>query len=68
MKDLIEALQIFLKYGDTPFPTNCSHDVLAVCYRRDAIIDPADVARLAELSFTWSEEYDAWKSFRFGSC
>jgi hypothetical protein len=35
-------------------------------------VDEADVSaleykRLEELGFHWSEEYDCWASFRFGS-
>jgi hypothetical protein len=30
MEDLIKALQIFLKYGNPNYPTNCSHDELFV--------------------------------------
>lgn len=69
MKDLIEALTIFLKYGDPYSPTHCEHDVLTV------MIDPADVtdedkARLEELSFVplvqgWGDT--TFQSFRFGS-
>ncbi len=67
MKDLIEALKIFLKYGDPYAPTHCEHDVLTVC------IDPADVSeadrnRLDELGFFPASEDDAcFCSFRFGS-
>lgn len=68
MKDLIEALQIFLKYGNPGWPTHCDHDVLTV------MIDPAnvseeDLARLEELSFIPGSEYgeDVFISFKFGS-
>lgn len=68
MKDLIEALIIFAKYGDPYSPTHCEHDVLTV------MIDPADVseedkARLEELSFHPGSEYgeEMFTSFRFGS-
>lgn len=68
MKDLIEALQIFLKYGNPGWPTHCEHDVLTV------MIDPAnvseeDLARLEELSFIPGSEYgeDVFTSFKFGS-
>jgi hypothetical protein len=64
VKDLIEALTIFLKYGDPYAPTHCEHDKLHVC------IDPSgvsadDVARLKQLSF--HAEDDGFYSFRFGS-
>lgn len=76
MKDLIEALTIFMKYEARDL-INCSHDELAVC------IDPSTVsaedrARLKELSFHCRDEDEDGKpcepqseyfySFRFGSC
>lgn len=68
MKDLLEALQIFVKYGNPYSPTHCEHDVLTV------MIDPADVSdkdknRLLELGFTQGGEYsdEVFQSFRFGS-
>ena len=30
MSDLIEALTIFLKYGNPRNPTHCEHDVLTI--------------------------------------
>lgn len=65
MKDLIEALQIFLKYGNPYSPTHCEHDILMISMH--VAVDPADVARLDELGFFYSSEYDCWVSFRFGS-
>jgi hypothetical protein len=64
MQDLIEALQIFLKYGNPSYPTHCEHDVLMVC------IDPADVseedlAKLDKLGFHPGE--DCFESHKFGS-
>lgn len=70
MKDLIEALTILAKYGDSYAPTHCEHDVFAVAgikVGKDTV--PADdVVRLNALGFHWSDEYDCWASFRFGSC
>ncbi len=67
MKNLIEALQIFLKYGDPENPTHCEHDELWICG-----IDPSDVSeedkkRLDELGFFISESDNCFKSFRYGS-
>lgn len=67
MKDLIEALQIFLKYGDPYAPTHCEHDVMLVCIDPAAVSDD-DKARLDELGFFVGKEYpDVFTSFRFGS-
>lgn len=30
MKDLIKALEIFMKYNNTQFPFHCEHDVLYI--------------------------------------
>jgi hypothetical protein len=68
MKDLIEALTIFAKYATEQHnPTHCEHDTFfVVCVERDAL-STEDKRRVEELGFLWSEEYDSWVSFRFGS-
>jgi hypothetical protein len=70
MSDLIEALQILLKYGNPKRPTHCEHDVLTI-----GGIDPSDVSeedkeKLDELGFFISNEDgdEFFRSFRFGSC
>jgi hypothetical protein len=69
VKDFIEALQIFLKYGDPYNPTNCSHDKLAVCggYHADNMTDE-DILRLQELGFHWNDSEEYFYSYRYGSC
>jgi hypothetical protein len=69
VKDLIEALNIFSKYTDTDteWPTNCSHDWLGIMQVRRDQPSEAEVNRLDELGFLWSDEFDCWGSFRFGS-
>jgi len=66
MDDLIEALLIFRKYGNPEWPTHCEHDVMHVS------IDPHDVSeedidRLDELGFFEDDEFDCFKSYKFGS-
>ncbi|MCW8988352.1 MAG: hypothetical protein OQK75_11865 [Gammaproteobacteria bacterium] len=66
MEDLIKALQIFLKYGNPQWPTNCSHDLMAIME-----IDPKDVSKedteeLERLGFIVMED-EYFGSFRFGS-
>ena len=70
MTDLIEALQILLKYGNPRCPTHCEHDVLTI-----GEIDPSDVSdedkeKLDELGFFISNQdgEECFRSFRFGSC
>lgn len=65
MKNLIEALQIFLKYGNPNYPTHCEHDELWICGYEDAEILEEDRAKLEELGFF--NYGDGWKSFRYGS-
>ena len=65
---LIEALQIFQKYGDPSFPTHCEHDILLMCVEEDYITSEEDVDRLRELGFSYKEDREAWGSYRFGSC
>ncbi len=67
MKDLIAALNIFLKYKDAYAPTHCEHDVLLVVGITKEEVSEEDKARLNDLGFYWSYEYDCWGSFRFGS-
>lgn len=68
MDDLIEALQILKKYSkDTKYPTHCEHDILMVTAARDKDIPEEDAVRLEELGFDWSDEYECWCSFKFGS-
>lgn len=67
ISELIEALQIFLKYGDIKYPTNCEHDKLSVCISPE-LISRKDVIKLEELSFTIDEDEDCFYSFTYGSC
>lgn len=67
MKDLIEALTIFLKYGNPKYPTNCSHDELYVDINPDKVSEE-DKKRLDELGFFVNEELEGFSSYKFGSC
>ena len=66
MRDLVEALTIFLKYGDKYAPTGCEHDVLYV-YVEPSKVSQADLARLESLGFRPDYNVDGFSSFRFGS-
>lgn len=66
MKDLIEALTIFLKYGDPEWPTHCEHDVMQVCID-PALVSEEDLSKLDDLGFFPDEEFDGFKSYKFGS-
>lgn len=67
MEQLIEALTIFLKYGNPKFPTHCSHDLLAVMIN-PAIVSDEDKDKLKELGFFVGSEFpDVFQSFRYGS-
>lgn len=67
MKDLIEALQIFLKYKDSQWPTHCEHDVLSIMDIGIRQVSEEDVKRLDELGFMWDESDEVFISFKFGS-
>lgn len=64
MSKLIEALQIFLKYGDPAYPTHCEHDTLHVCID-PAVVSDEDKVSLEALGFHTSEE--GFYSYRYGS-
>jgi hypothetical protein len=63
---LIEALQIFRKYGNPYSPTHCEHDVLTVCID-PAIVSEKDKLKLEGRSFRPSEDGYGFVSYRFGS-
>lgn len=67
MKRLIEALTIFLKYQDVPWPTHCEHDILMIMGITQEEVSAEDVTALEDYGFHWNEEYDCWASYRYGS-
>jgi hypothetical protein len=70
MSDLIEALQILLKYGNPKYPTHCEHDVLTIWGIDPSNVTEDDKEKLDELGFFISNEDgdECFRSFRFGSC
>ena len=71
MKDLIESLNILLKYAnDSQWPTHCEHDILYIGCGIDDLekISKEDIEKLDELGFFWDEESDGFASYRYGSC
>lgn len=66
LSNLIEALQIFLKYENPKYPTHCEHDVLTVCISPSKVSDE-DKAKLDQLGFYTNESDDCFQSFRYGS-
>lgn len=67
MKDLIEALQIFMKYcGNVSYPTTCEHGLFFVnCVSPDEVSDE-DKNKLNKLGFYPYEDF-AFVSYHFGS-
>jgi len=65
MEKLIEALQIFLKYGNPDYPTHCEHDCLWICGIDPTVVSEEDVKKLDELSFFIEDS--CFKSYRYGS-
>ena len=66
MSKLIEALQIFLKYGNPNYPTHCEHDVLMVCIN-PKIVSDTDKEALKALSFHPSNDGEGFHSYKYGS-
>jgi hypothetical protein len=67
VRDLIEALQILLKYGDSKWPTSCVQDILGVTCVDPSIVSVGDIKRLNELGFRISKTGEYFVSFRFGN-
>ena len=70
MKNLIKALQIFLKYNpDSELPpTHCEHDVMYVYAVHPHEVSPEDLKKLSELHFHAEPEEDCFASYYYGSC
>ena len=67
MKKLIEALQIFLKYGNPNYPTYCEHDILYININPD-LVSQDDINKLAFLGFyADGDDYTQFYSYKFGS-
>lgn len=67
MEKLIKALQIFLKYKNEEWPTNCSHNVLAIMNIDVSEVSIEDIKELDGLGFFWSDSEECFISFHFGS-
>lgn len=69
MEDLIKALQIFLKYGNSNYPTHCEHDVLTIMDIKPSDVSETDIAELDKLGFFISDECgdEYFQSFKYGS-
>jgi hypothetical protein len=66
LSNLIEALNIFKKYGDPSHPTHCEHDELTICID-PSLVSKEDIERLDELGFFVDKDEECFKSFRYGS-
>jgi hypothetical protein len=70
MKDLIEALNIFGRYGDHDHPTHCEHEVLYIVGITEDEVSKEDTKRLDQLGFHFGSPEgldNCWYSHRFGS-
>ncbi len=69
MKDLIKALNIFMKYNpNIHSPFHCEHDTLYICGVEPEEVSDEDKKELENLGFFVGEEDDGFMSFRYGSC
>jgi hypothetical protein len=68
MKDLIKALEIFLKYrpDDDYSPLHCEHDKLHFCSVHPSEVSEEDKEALEKLSV--HNDGEVFYSHRFGSC
>lgn len=67
MDKLIQALNIFLKYGNPDYPTHCEHDLLLILIDPKIVSDD-DKEKLNDLGFFVGLEYDeCFSSFKYGS-
>jgi len=66
MENLIKALQIFLKYGNPDYPTNCVHDELQINIEIE-LVSEEDLVSLESLSFR-PNEFGCFSSTKYGSC
>ena len=67
MEQLIQALTIFLKYGNPEHPTHCEHDILYICGIDPDDVSAEDTEKLDSLGFFVNSEHDGFASFRYGS-
>lgn len=66
LSELIQALQIILKYGDTQYPTNCVHDALYVFPAQQ--VSEEDIIKLEALGFIPDDDIvESFISYKFGS-
>ena len=64
MEDLIQALLIFRKYGNSATPTHCEHHVMLVSVHPD-VVSKDDKEKLKELGFEPSAF--EFHSYKFGT-
>jgi hypothetical protein len=68
MKELVEAFQIFLKYGNPSYPINCQHDIMRVYLDVSFdTIDKNDIKRLIEIGFEYDDDFGCFQSTKYGS-
>jgi hypothetical protein len=67
MEDLIEALQIFLKYGNPDYPTTCEHDIMYICGINSNDVSDDDKIKLEELGFEIDNDFNQFYSDKYGS-
>lgn len=66
MRDLIEALAIFMKYSDAKHPSTCEHDMFFInCVKPDDVSND-DLHRLDVLGFIPFEDI-GFVSYKYGS-
>lgn len=68
MKELIQALHIFFKYiPECKYPTGCEHDEFRV-YCNPELVSEEDAIELEKLGFDPEDEFECFRSSKYGSC
>lgn len=67
LSEIVEILQIVLKYGDTLWPTICVRDKPWICNVDVEAITAEDRVRLEELGLRYNDADKSYTSYAFGS-
>lgn len=67
MSDLLEAIKIFLKYGNPHCPTDCKHDIMYVDINPE-LVSKEDILLLEGFGFFVDDDDECFYSYRFGRC
>lgn len=64
MEDLIQALQILIKYGNPKRPISCRHDILTIISIDPHWVSKEDKSKLERIGFFVGSDYDGKECFQ----